>query len=211
MALNENNVILKAAEVLYMNLDKRIGLFTESVAAAILDPMFQSLPMIDEWIKRHSAFETRLDVIEAVCNEMKIQFVERDVDETVVNAPVNPVGKKADENSNYILSLVQKYTEVRGNSQSMALNSDLKSELQRFRGIQDHPNNLMQFWKDNKSCYPKLSMVSNAIHGIPLSTAKEESSFSISGCLIRSRRASLAPERAERILFIHDNYNLFNV
>lgn len=213
LSLNENEVVLGAAEILYEHLEKRMGLFTESVAAAILDPMFQNLPMIDEWIDKHDTFETRLDLIEAVCKEMNIQFNEEPVNEcqSSRNNIPNKSDQTTDENSNLIRSLVQKYTQDSRNVRATSLNSDLKSELQRFRAINDHPNDLEKFWADNKICFPKLNVISEAIHGIPLTTAKEESSFSISGCLIRSRRASLAPERAERILFIHDNYNLFNV
>lgn len=140
MTFNENEVILSAAEVLYNNLVKRIGLFTESMAAAILDPMFQNLPLIDTWIEGHEIYQTRLDVIEAVLNEFGIE----------INQPNEGTGTKSidtpmDRNSNYILSLVEKYTQSSNNG-SITLNTDLKSELQRFRCIQDHPHDLMKFW-----------------------------------------------------------------
>lgn len=107
-----------------------MDLFTESVAAAILDPMFQNLPLIDNnWIKYHNTFQTRLDVIEAVIiNEIEIEFNYNQSNEV---APVNSINTTPEENSNFILSLVQTFSDTSNNG-SMALNTDLKSELQRF-------------------------------------------------------------------------------
>lgn len=66
----------------------------------------------------------------------------------------------------------------------------------------------LAFWKQHSKAYPKLAAVANVVLTFPLTTSKSEGSFSVSGCTIRSRRSSITPTRVEKVLFIHDNFQL---
>lgn len=88
--------------------------------------------------------------------------------------------------------------------------SSLEREIQRFMERRDAIDNILHFWKENVMIYPKLAKIAKILLGIPATTSKSESAFSIAGCLIRSKRAKIEPYRAERVLFIHDNYYLIN-
>lgn len=104
-----------------------------------------------------------------------------------------------------ISNLISKHT---SNSNFNQLHT-LESELQSFRGVVE--SDALNFWKINHKKYPKLAAVAAVILGIPMSNAKAEGAFSISGCLIKDKRASIDPLRAEKVLFIHDNYHLLEL
>lgn len=115
-----------------------------------------------------------------------------------------------------IVPLVQPSTSV----VSMLLNKHIKveqqmgtleEELARFQNISDCEADILSFWRKNEANFPKLAKVAKVLLSIPMSSAKAESAFSIAGSLIRKRRASLTPFRAEKLLFIHDNYDVIKL
>lgn len=89
--------------------------------------------------------------------------------------------------------------------------STLGEELSRFHNLTHSDDNILSFWKKNEINFPKLAKIAKVVLSIPMSSAKSESAFSIAGGLIRKRRASLTPFRAEKLLFIHDNYDIINL
>lgn len=89
--------------------------------------------------------------------------------------------------------------------------SCLEEEVTKFMHSAHSNEDVLEFWKKNQHVYPRLAVISKAILAIPITSASAESAFSIAGCLIRSRRASIAPHRVEKVLFVHDNYDLFNL
>lgn len=89
--------------------------------------------------------------------------------------------------------------------------SCLEEEVTKFMHSAHASDDVLHFWKKNQHVYPRLATIAKAILAIPITSASSESAFSIAGCLIRSRRASIAPHRVEKVLFVHDNYNLFNL
>lgn len=88
--------------------------------------------------------------------------------------------------------------------------SCLEEELSRFMHVRSNDDVLI-FWKKNDKIFPRLALVARAILAIPITSTASEGAFSEAGCLIRSRRASIAPHRVEKVLFVHDNYNLFKL
>lgn len=101
-----------------------------------------------------------------------------------------------------ISNLISKHTH---NTNINQLGS-IENELASFGSVME--TDALQFWKHNTNKYANLSTIANVVLAIPISNAKAEGAFSISGCLIREKRASIDPLRAEKVLFIHDNYNL---
>lgn len=63
---DEDDVIAKAAEILLKNLDRRLPLNEECVAAALVDPRMQHLPIIGNWLvtegKRFSCFSFLINI-----------------------------------------------------------------------------------------------------------------------------------------------------
>lgn len=91
------------------------------------------------------------------------------------------------------------------------ISSCLLEEVTKYLQCAHSDDDVLVYWKKNQHVYPRFAKVAKAILAIPITSASSESSFSIAGCLIRSRRASIAPHRVEKVLFVHDNYDLFNL
>lgn len=107
--------------------------------------------------------------------------------------------------SSLVSSLLHKHIGMDQNA------STLSDELSRFQNVTFNDDNILFFWKKNAFNFPKLAAIAKVVLCIPLTTSKAESSFSIAGCLNRKQRASVTPFRAEKILFIHDNYDLLKL
>lgn len=74
--------------------------------------------------------------------------------------------------------------------------------FQRYYGIR----RIKVLEKKNKEKYPNLATVAKCSLTNSHYKRKEWSCFTIAGCLIREKRAKIELLRAEKVLFVHDNY-----
>lgn len=65
-------------------------------------------------------------------------------------------------------------------------------------------SNPLDWWRGNVVSFPILSALARRILCIPASSAPSERLFSHAGLTIRDHRASLLPENAEALIFLHD-------
>jgi hypothetical protein len=65
-----------------------------------------------------------------------------------------------------------------------------------------------EFWRNNKTDLKSIFELSKIIYSMSPTSAKSERNFSIACALLTQKRASLAPERVRKMLFIHDNFKL---
>ena len=68
--------------------------------------------------------------------------------------------------------------------------------------------NLLEFWKENRTVYPILARVARKIHCIPATSAAVERQSSGAGVVLNERRTSLDPEHLNNILFIRAMENI---
>lgn len=88
------------------------------------------------------------------------------------------------------------------------LASSLDEEVQRFMNHKHNGDDALEFWRKNATNFPRLAAIAKVLLSIPATSASSESAFSVAGCLLRSRRASIAPHKVQKVLLIHDNYDL---
>lgn len=117
------------------------------------------------------------------------------------NDHTNDISMEKSNVPTIISQLISKHT-----TPNLNQSGSIESELISFKDIME--SDALNFWKKNKDKYPNLATVANVVLQIPITNAKSEAAFSIAGCLIREKRASIEPLRAEKVLFVHDNYNL---
>lgn len=96
-------------------------------------------------------------------------------------------------------------------NRSQSGDNSIAEELNRFQNNREMHNDVLQFWAKFGGNYPILSTIARVLFCIQATTATAESAFSFAGSVIRSRRATIDPFRVEKVLFIHDNYDLFNM
>lgn len=148
---------------------------------------------------------TRASLIRKVCQELKIDIESEGNAETTENVLTNNIEStaKSKNKSQLIESLLQAHCPG-----AVRFRHNLEYELQIFREAPSYMD-VIEFWKKHHKTFPKLAAVAKVVLALPLTTSKSEGSFSVAGCVVRSRRASITPMRVEKVLFIHDNFHLF--
>ena len=80
---------------------------------------------------------------------------------------------------------------------------NISERLLRF-----HRSNYYTWWADNKERFPTLSKLAQRYISAPPTSAPSERLFSGAAEIYYDQRNRLAPERAEILLFIKNNYTL---
>lgn len=89
--------------------------------------------------------------------------------------------------------------------------NSIEGELIRFEQICEMYNDAIEFWATFSDQFPNLSARAKVLLCIPATTATAESAFSFAGAVVNSRRAMIDPFRVEKVLFIHDNYDMLTL
>jgi len=71
-----------------------------------------------------------------------------------------------------------------------------------------YSENALLFWRDCAERLPILSRLASVYLGTSASSVPVESLFSITGLLLNSRRSSLNPSKVNKLVFLHDNFDL---
>jgi KRAB domain-containing zinc finger protein len=67
--------------------------------------------------------------------------------------------------------------------------------------------NIIEYWKRQQELLPRLASVAREILSIPATSASSERCFSAAGNVVTAERTLLDSERAEELIFIHNNYS----
>lgn len=184
--------IRKAAKFLLGRFEYRFPLTADIIATALLDPEIQHLPAIDNWLEVNK--ETRLTLLNRVALEHEIN-INQELQQTQQHKSTLP--------PNDIRSILIKKHSILSKKKST-----LEDEMLRFLNITDQTSDVLSFWRENNSVYPNLAKIAKVLLAKPATSAKAESAFSVAGAMLRSRRATIDPLRAQKALFIHDNFDL---
>jgi hypothetical protein len=69
--------------------------------------------------------------------------------------------------------------------------------------------NIFNWWRENLSRFPNLSLKSKMFLCVPPSSVASERVFSTAGNVIEEHRTRLLPEKAERLVFLKTNSKYF--
>lgn len=163
------------------------------MAAAIIDPSMQHLSVIEDWMREER--KTRGELLRNIINKYNIDMRSE-------NEVMQPSQNQLRQGGDVRLFLLQKYSTLTARS------SSLDNELIRFSGLKEEVSDVLEFWRSQETNYPRMAQVARVILCKPATSAKSESAFSIAGALISKKRANIDPLRAQKVLFIHDNYKL---
>lgn len=197
MERKKSSVMKKAAQILIQGFGNRFPITNSMVAAALLDPSAQHLEAVSTWLFDNN--KTRSEVLLDAMIEFDINR-DNEHNQQIQNTMTITGPNRSD---NIRLTLLKKhsvYTTSSGNS--------LEYELNNFVNIKDEVTDVLHFWRTQELNYPNMAEVAKVLLSKPVSSAKSESAFSIAGALISKKRARIEPLRAQKVLFIHDNYKL---
>ncbi|XP_065652868.1 E3 SUMO-protein ligase ZBED1-like [Hydra vulgaris] len=71
--------------------------------------------------------------------------------------------------------------------------------------------NILEFWQNNTKRYPKLSILARKYMCIPATSVPAKCAFSSAENVVNRRRASLAPETVDILVFLYRNWELCNL
>lgn len=140
-----------------------------------------------------------------IAKEFEINMIIND-DDAVDVSPETPVTPVKPAHSSLVNTLLAKHLR---NTHEAA--SSLDEEVLRFIDQKHNGDDALEFWRKNATNFPRLAAIAKVLLCIPATSASSESAFSVAGCLLRSRRASIAPHKVQKVLFIHDNYDLLKL
>ena len=63
----------------------------------------------------------------------------------------------------------------------------------------------LQWWQVHRHSFPNISLIAQKYLGTVATSTASERLFSISGCIISSKRAALSPENVNKLVFMHKN------
>lgn len=191
-----DGTVSQAARILIKNLSKRLPLTREVIAAAILDPSIQHLQAVQTWLAKNR--KTRAEVLNDVVRNYSINLdfaAQTGNDETVQMHQDSQCARMA---------LLRKHSSLTQKRHT------LDAELEKFITITEVEPDVLAFWRKEESKYPLMAQIAQVILAKPATSAKSESAFSTAGAVITKRRANIDPLRAQKVLFIHDNFKLLD-
>ena len=97
------------------------------------------------------------------------------------------------------------------NSGNSSLNRiNIENEIQKYKMCKKlaRDKDPMQWWQENLSVYPYLSLLAQKYLSCPPSSVESERVFSTGGNVYTPHRNRLNPEMGERLIFLHFNLNL---
>ena len=68
-------------------------------------------------------------------------------------------------------------------------------------------SNPLEWWATNASRFPTLATLARKLLCIPATSAPSERAFSTAGLTIAKKRASLLPENAAALIYLHNNWD----
>ncbi|KAJ6639646.1 putative AC transposase [Pseudolycoriella hygida] len=196
--------IKRLKENMKENFDHRFPLSELHVVSALLDPRFQGLFDVREYLKQN--------IVSAI--DLLSKWIENRVEKNVESNVENNVGNSIQascQSQSYIDELVQRHTILSSLRENLSTASRSESERECYlllgMGGKVEVKNILTFWKDQESSMPKLSKLASKLFSIPITSTPSERNFSIAGIVIDSKRSRLSPDKLDYILFIHNNYS----
>lgn len=184
--------------------------------AAFFDPRFKSLSFLEEVDK----VSTHLTVQEKICTlllDSVSGYPSSAVStESTSNSEVNIVSSelsdvtppaKRKKHSKFMELLSDVISSATTSSTDKTCEEKAKFELQRYVDDSscDSTVNPLRWWYVNKPRYPNLCKLALHYLTIPATSVPSERAFSISGHIVRAKRACLLPEHVQMLVFLAEN------
>jgi hypothetical protein len=181
----------------------------EAYIASLLDPRF-----LDAFIpvaSRQRWWNRLQELLDEVPDEDQANEVAAPVIPAPVpaNAPVAPVPPRAGTRA-HPNAPVRKLSYDEIMSKKFAEKGMDQAAATPFHQLPPLPKKVspLQWYKVKERTYPKHARLARRYLAIPATSAPCERLFSTGGRVIEKRRASLKPETAKAIVFLHENLNL---
>jgi hypothetical protein len=119
-----------------------------------------------------------------------------------INTVIERPQKKSRKKTKEVTDFSQFY-----NSSSEEENNDEIDQYIKSKVLKDRDLNILQWWREHKSEYPILAILSAFYLAIPASSISSEREFSATGQTINEHRTNLNSETIDNIFIFHSALN----
>lgn len=202
--------IEKMKEHMRAKLDHRFPVTHIVVLAALLDPRYFNLRIIDTYMNETS--QTKVTFLKNSLKKYKCleNYMQRKNSADLGNERTIQIPSTSNSNpAVYVANLTRKHSNLQSPSNPDILDAECNSYLALLPNALLPEDDILQFWKTNANIYPHISALVRKILNVPATSTPAERVFSIAGLTITKKRSLLNPMNVDRIIFVHDNYGIF--
>ncbi|GAB0086306.1 uncharacterized protein DMENIID0001_003400 [Sergentomyia squamirostris] len=196
----------KWARMLLENLVKRYVISEDILVASILDPTIYKLTRVKDYLKENNIDpEDLIRQHDAAYKEQEGASSSSQASSSLACRPSTSTSTSTTTSAR--LSLIESFRQEGDD----AVENDVLKEWRDYTECTGHIiiDNPLEWWKERKEKWPRLSRLVREKWAIPLTSSPSERNFSSAGALITAKRSRLGASKAEAVLFIHDNYKIF--
>lgn len=199
------------------NLENRFPLSDTIVLASLLDPRFQNLLEVKNYLlaSKCTAVEFLLNCSSNIFGNSNVS---RETVTTVNND--NHLPATGSVKPTYVDDLVERHSTLA--SVALASSSLVKTVFERecylllSMGTKIKVTNVLDFWRDHQKLMPTLAAIAIQVYCIPATSTPSERNFSVAGLIVNSKRSQIHPDNVDKVIFLHNNYDylkerIFNV
>lgn len=191
------------------NFEHRFPLTDMTILASILDTRFQNLLDVKTYLRNINL--NTVDFLLKMSQQLDNNICSEN--EATPNLEIPVSQEKSDEKKqSYLDELAEKHSVLSfvAENQSSSGKSALETECYLLLSMASKIKkfDVLEFWKDNVKLMPKLSSIAAKVLSIPATSTPSERNFSIAGIVVNSRRSQISPDNLDRVLFLHNNYDL---
>lgn len=181
-----------------LQFDYRFPLSDIVVLASLLDPRFQNLLDIKQYLQ--SIKLSAVDFLVKCVNDIGTDGIS--------SSPNNSSGSTSKSES-YIDELAEKHSTLGSVARTTTSQTALERECYLLLSMHNKikVTNVLTFWKDHTKLMPTLSSVAAQIYGIPATSTPSERNFNVSGLVVNQRRTQITPDNLDKVIFMHNNYD----
>ncbi|KAH9641461.1 hypothetical protein HF086_006077 [Spodoptera exigua] len=203
MGDDEPLVIRRLKNNMLAGLESRFPLTDVVVAATLLDCRFHGINEIEEFMKTKGTTK-----VSFLASMVRSRLMTEDIPQNKITDSAGEVGTSSSVNAaNFLLDLARKHSATQQDAESAVENECWTYFATASpEHLQPYGGDVLQYWRDKKTCMPSLYALARSILNIPATSTPSERVFSTAGLVITAKRSRLNPIRVNRIVFIHDNY-----
>ena len=188
---SDGTVLSELKRNMMNGLDHRFPISEIHVCAAILDPSQRHLEVVQDFLAEHDM--TAVQFLTSMIEKYGVEDVDSAKSAEQNDNSCEPVWKKA------------KYELLMKHQSRM---SDDR-EIQQYRCLSMHlDQDLLHWWKEQKNTFPRLSALAHGMLAVPATSAPSERIFSMAGLVLQAKRSNLAPNKVNKVVFVHNNVHL---
>lgn len=182
-------------------IDVRFPITDKTIVAALLDPRFISLNLIDTYLQQKNT--TRASFLaEYIRTQTKVKLTSRT---TAEPATPGPSSKQS-----VLSKLTKKYSSASSKTpvklESDAADQECWRYLATANATDVNDDDILVYWQEKKLYFPVLGELARAILAIPATSSPSERVFTEAGLILNVKRSRLSPVHLNKMMFVHDNY-----